>query len=83
MTFVEQLLTFVNAEVSLDPTAVVEADTDLLLSGLVDSLGVVRIVHWLETTEDLMIDPVEVVLDNFQTVTQMAALIDRLKLAVE
>ncbi|MGI9643749.1 MAG: acyl carrier protein [Ilumatobacteraceae bacterium] len=46
----------------------VEPETDLLLTGLVDSIGVIRIVTWLEDHLEIEIDPVDVVLDNFQTV---------------
>ena len=49
----------------------VERDTDLLLTGLVDSLGVIRIVTWMEEYLDIEIDPVDVVLENFQTVELM------------
>lgn len=49
----------------------VEADTDLLLTGLVDSLGVIRIVTWMEDHLEIEIDPIDVVLENFQTVGLM------------
>jgi len=49
----------------------VEADTDLLLTGLVDSIGVVRIVTWIEDQLDIEIDPVDIVIENFQTVSLM------------
>ena len=51
----------------------IESDTDLLLTGLVDSLGVVMIVGWMEAELGVAIDPADVVLDNFQTVGQMVA----------
>jgi acyl carrier protein len=71
------LLAMINAEVSLDPSEEVVADTDLLLTGLVDSLGVVQIVSWLEDRLGIEIDPSEVVLENFQTVEQMLAFVAR------
>lgn len=46
----------------------VEPETDLLLTGLVDSIGVIRIVIWLEGHLEIEIDPVDVVVENFQTV---------------
>jgi len=49
----------------------VETDTDLLLTGLVDSLGVIRIVTWMEDHLEIEIDPIDVVLENFQTVGLM------------
>ena len=49
----------------------VEPGTDLLLTGLVDSIGVIRIVTWMEDHLEIEIDPVDVVLENFQTVSLM------------
>ncbi len=70
--FVEKLVKFINAEVSVSPDPIV-ADTDLLLTGAVDSLGVVRVTQWLEDELGFEVDPVEVTLDNFQTVDKMVA----------
>jgi len=72
-----QLIDFINNDVSLDPTMSVQAETDLLLTGLVDSLGVIRIVQWLEDIEAMEIDPADVILDNFQTVAQMIDFVER------
>lgn len=66
----DKLLAFINAEVSVSPDPVA-TDTDLLLTGAVDSLGVVIITQWLEDEMGFEVDPVEVTLDNFQTVDQM------------
>lgn len=60
-------------EVEVTAGKPVERDTDLLLTGLVSSISVVRIVTWLEEHLDIEIDPVDVVLENFQTVALMAA----------
>ena len=67
-----ELTAFINDEVSLgdDPAA---ADTDLLMSGLVDSLGVVMIVEWLERRLGIEIDPSDVVLEHFESVDAIVA----------
>lgn len=69
----DDLADMISREVSLDPSATIEADTDLLMSGLVDSLGVVQIVGWLEDRLGVQIDPIDVVLENFETVDAMTA----------
>lgn len=69
--FAEQLLTMINEDVSLDPSETIERETDLMLTGLVDSLGVVMIVHWLEDALGIEIEPSDVVLEHFQTVELM------------
>lgn len=68
----DRLLTFINSEVALSPEPV-ELETDLLISGAVDSLGVVRVTQWLEDELGLDVDPIEVTLENFQTVSKMVA----------
>ena len=69
----EALTRFIQEEIVLDDDVVVAGDSDLLLSGAVDSLGVIRITHWMEETTGVVVDPGDVTLDNFQTVNKMAA----------
>ena len=66
--FAIELLELVANDVSLDPTVPIELATDLLLTGLVDSLGVIEIVAFIEERLGIEIDPVDVVVENFQTV---------------
>lgn len=75
----DDLLAFVNTHVNLDPSVEVVGDTDLLLTGLVDSVGVIEIVGWLQDEAGIEIDPMDVVLDNFQTVDAMTAFVGRLQ----
>ena len=67
--FSERLLKFVNSEVSLIDVTV-ETDTDLLLTGAVDSLGVMTITDWIEDELGFEVGATEITLDNFQTVEQ-------------
>ena len=69
-TFEAALIEFIASDVALDEEPIT-GDTDLLLTGLVDSLGVVVIVEWIETELGRTIDPADVVLENFQTVDAM------------
>ena len=73
----EQLLSFVNSDVSLDQSIEIVGETDLLLTGLVDSVGLIEIVGWLEDEVGIDVDPIDVVLANFQTVDNMVALVER------
>ena len=75
--FADELLAMINAEVSFDPSEEITPETDLLLTGLVDSLGVVQIVAWMEDRLGIEIEPVDVVLENFQTVDRMLAFVKR------
>lgn len=66
------LLKFVQEEVVVGGVELM-GDTDLLLTGAVDSLGVIRITQWLEDVGGIEVDPADVTLENFQTVDRMVA----------
>lgn len=70
--FTDRLLTLIRDDVSIGDESI-DTSTDLLLTGLVDSLGVVVIVEWLEQELGIEIDPGDVVLEHFQTVDAMLA----------
>lgn len=69
---VNQLMEFISSEVLLIADEI-GPDTDLLLTGAVDSLGVIRITQWMEDELNITVDPGDVTLENFQTVSSMAA----------
>jgi acyl carrier protein len=48
-------------------------DEDLLLSGLIDSLGVMRLVRHLETSFGITVPPEDVIIEHFATVNDIAA----------
>ena len=54
----------------------VTAEQDLLTSGLIDSLGVMRLVAYIESHWDITIPPGDVTLENFCTVNTIADYID-------
>jgi acyl carrier protein len=45
-----------------------DAATDLVMTGLIDSLGVMMVVDWLEQRLDISIDPNDVVIEHFESV---------------
>lgn len=71
----QQLIEFLQTEVVLDDTPV-ERDTDLLLSGAVDSLGVIRVTQWVEDFTGQPVDPGDVTLENFQSVASIVTYVE-------
>ncbi len=45
----------------------VAPDTDIVAEGLVDSLGIFKLISFVEETFPVTIEPDEVLLENFQT----------------
>ena len=75
-SFADRLAQFIMTDVATGPDPV-DADTDLVMTGLVDSLGVVLIVEWIERQLAIRIDPADVVIEHFESVAAMVAYLQR------
>jgi acyl carrier protein len=53
----------------------VAPDTDIIGEGLVDSLGIFKLIAFVEETFKVTIEPEEVLLENFQTLRALRNLI--------
>lgn len=53
-----------------------EPDEDIFTSGLVDSIGMMQTISFLEKTYSLKIPPVDLVPQNFKTIQVMAAYLE-------
>ena len=69
----DRLASHISTELSLEPDVVVEPDTDLFDEGVLDSLGVVELVTWIEHEHGRSIPQKDVTLANFSTVAAIAA----------
>jgi acyl carrier protein len=49
------------------PADSLDADYDLLAGGVLDSLGLLKVIVWLEDRFDVVIDDIEIEPDNFRT----------------
>lgn len=52
--------------------------SELLSSGLLDSLGLIALVTWIEDSYAVSIEATDIVLDNFETPAAIASLIDQI-----
>lgn len=73
----EDIRNFLLKEVLKDPTLTIEDDQDLLISGLLDSLSVVRLASYLETSCNITIPPEDVIVENFGTLNSIVAYLKR------
>lgn len=53
----------------------VSSSDDLIESGLMDSLALMRLIHFLEESFDVVFDGMDVVPDNFKSVDAMVDLL--------
>ena len=74
---VENLTTFItkNFLIGTDRTSV-EPDENLLLSGLIDSLGVMQLVAHIQSETGIKVEPRDVTLKNFKTVNAIVGFIN-------
>ena len=59
------------------PAEELEDDFDLLTGGVVDSLGLLKVVAWLEDEFDIGVDDSELGPDSFRTVAAIKAYVDQ------
>lgn len=64
---IDAVTAFIAQELAGDPSLQLDADTDLLGTGLVDSLGVMTLVFFLEEEFGVEIPAEDVVIDHFGT----------------
>ena len=50
-------------------------ETSLISSGIIDSLSLIRLINFIETNFGVTIEDHEVVVENFETLNNLAALI--------
>jgi acyl carrier protein len=75
-TFTTELCDYIRTDVSVG-TPPIEPETDLVMTGYVDSLGIVLVVEWIESRLGIEIDPGDVVIEDFESVAAMVAYLDR------
>jgi acyl carrier protein len=59
------------------PVEELEDDFDLLTGGVVDSLGLLKVVAWLEDEFDIGVDDSELGPESFRTVAAIKAFVDQ------
>lgn len=74
----EQLLKYINNSI-LNGMVEIDADDELLISGLVDSMNVMRLVGFVKSEFDLDIAPHEITIENFSSVRKLSSLLDAKK----
>lgn len=79
MTIAEVLTRFVTEEL-LEEDEPVKGDADLLAEGMVDSLGMMRLVAFIEQSFGYKVPPRDLTIENFRTI---AVLSDYLKQSLQ
>lgn len=78
----DSIKTFLNEEIlAADAESGVEDGDDLLLSGRVDSIGMMRLVAFVEERFGIQVPPEDVTIERFQSIETIAAYLEGRKAA--
>lgn len=63
---------YINSELLFEEDLVIDDDDNLLVTGILDSLALMRLVMHLEDNYDIEISPSDITLENFASLSAMA-----------
>jgi acyl carrier protein len=82
MEMIETLRQMILEELMIGQDELLNDDEELLLSGRIDSLGIVRLIALIEEDFQIHIPPEDVIIENFMTLQAIASYLE-VRLAVE
>jgi len=62
---IQKIRAYILTDIANDSNLVISDDDDLLGSGIIDSMGIMKLVAFLENEADVKIPPGEIVIENF------------------
>ena len=76
----ETIINFIKTELLNNDQAVdILPEDDLLGSGLVDSMGMMRLISFIEKSHQITVAPEDMTIENFMTVEDISAYIESKK----
>jgi acyl carrier protein len=75
------LLEYIKKELAVGSKRNIQMDDDLLSAGIIDSLGVLQLVSFIEDQFNIQMPDEDVVLENFQSVNSLASYLDNFQKA--
>lgn len=74
----DQIIGYIRDELRVDVSSV-DDKTPLFSSGIIDSFSLVSLITFLEETGDFRVNPMDVNLDNMDTIECIVAYVERAK----
>ena len=75
----EALIQYITAELAGDASIALAADDDLLNTGLVNSIAIMRLIAFVEEQFGVAIPPQDMIIDHFISVNALVAYIEAAK----
>ena len=64
---IQKIKAYILSDIASDPNLSISDDDDLLGSGIIDSMGIMKLVAFIENEADVKIPPGEMVIENFKS----------------
>jgi acyl carrier protein len=77
MSAIESVQTFIQAEIAPSRNVELTNSTNLIESGIIDSLGVMKMIAFVEQEYSVTLNPDDLVPENFETLDAITALLNR------
>ena len=75
----EKIVGFIKTELNGDSELEILTDEDLLGAGLIESMGMMRLMQFIEDSFEIKVEPVDMTIENFITVDAMVEYISKSK----
>ncbi len=77
MSAIESVQTFIQAEIAPSRNVELTNSTNLIEGGIIDSLGVMKMIAFVEQKYSVTLNPDDLVPENFETLDAITALLNR------
>ncbi|WP_203257039.1 acyl carrier protein [Hyunsoonleella ulvae] len=75
----ERLIHFIKTEILEDTSAVINKKDELLMDGTINSLGLMRLVRFIERQSNVQVPFEDITPENFMTIEHMVSYINKVK----
>lgn len=79
----DQIIDFIRREISSDPSEEIGVNEDLFGGGIVDSIGMIKLIAYLQEQFHVLVTAEEMTVENFMTVQNMIEYLSAKKVSVK
>ncbi|MDZ7719322.1 MAG: acyl carrier protein [Balneolaceae bacterium] len=74
---IQKIKAFILTDIANDPNLSISDDDDLLGSGIIDSMGIMKLVAFIENEAGVKIPPGEIVIENFMNLNAIEQYLEK------
>ncbi len=76
----KKIIDYIKNEIADEPFDAIEEQEDLLGGGIIDSMGMIRLIAFLEKEFQINVPPEDMVLENFMTVERISIYLSKIQI---